>query len=100
MPFGLNLQPLVPLHPVEPDRQAAYPKALGPTFVGKPYLTFPAATAGVQDPLAAAARKVEEGRSAALESSLPGNPPAYGSTGITVPGRGTGIPGTKVDLLG
>lgn len=38
---GLNLNPLVPLFPFQPDRQPVYSKALGPVFVGSPYLKFP-----------------------------------------------------------
>lgn len=43
MEIGLDLNPLVPLFPVQPDRQPVYSKALGPVFVGNPYLKFPEA---------------------------------------------------------
>ncbi len=34
-------KPLIPLNPLEPQRQPRLPKALGDVFVGNPRLTFP-----------------------------------------------------------
>ena len=42
MALSLDPKPLVPLDPIQRDRQPTYPKALGPVFVGTPYLSFPA----------------------------------------------------------
>lgn len=43
MALSLDPKPLVPLDPIQRDRQPTYPKVLGPVFVGTPYLAFPAA---------------------------------------------------------
>jgi hypothetical protein len=35
---------MMPLYPVQPDRQPTYPKALGPVFIGNPLRLIPSAT--------------------------------------------------------
>ena len=41
MALSLVAKPMLPLYPVQPDRQPTYPKALGPVFVGNPLRLVP-----------------------------------------------------------
>ncbi|MDE3033908.1 MAG: hypothetical protein KGI56_09610 [Acidobacteriota bacterium] len=45
MALSLDSKPMLPLYPVQPDRQPTYPKALGPVFVGNPLRLVPFAQA-------------------------------------------------------
>lgn len=45
MAISLDSKPMMPLYPVQPDRQPTYPKALGPVFIGNPLRLIPTSTA-------------------------------------------------------
>jgi hypothetical protein len=98
MQIGWNVSPLIPLFPVQPDRQATYPKALGPVFVGKPYLTFPEATPRATD------TTLQNGTPDWLAASLEAKPGAAGKvaqpeTHGTAPSAQPGIAGSRLNLL-
>lgn len=52
--------PLLPLNPIQPDRSEPYPKALGASFVGKPYLTFPEVKVSAPEALQSRTKAADE----------------------------------------
>jgi hypothetical protein len=108
--ISLDPKPLVPLYPVQPDRQPTYPRVLGPVFVGHPFRVVPAAPSGASDvPQTGALLPGRQGLarmgSSAVEVSAPSASlqpsylqPAKASFSKNAPSR-NGAPGGTLDLL-
>jgi hypothetical protein len=96
--------PLFPLNPLQPDRTEPYPKALGASFVGKPYLTFPEVKVQPSEALQARAKELSEARTEGTrESQSPEPVKPRGALAQLPEPRSTADPsgplGARIDLL-
>ncbi len=68
MAISLDSKAMLPLYPVQPDRQPTYPKALGPVFVGNPLRLIPSspsnASQGTSAPVGRFRSQEADGRTA------------------------------------
>ena len=105
MALSLDPHTMLPLYPVQPDRQPTYPKALGPVFVGNPLRLIPVApstsssqaapvSVGRFRPQGVAARPAQ---ASAGPSYLQSAPTKTSTSGTTT--SGTTTLGTRLDVL-
>lgn len=88
MDIRLDPKPLVPLYPIQPDRQPVYPRALGPVFIGKPFRILPAAPQRTEPD--SGPGRIPQGR---LEG-----PASYLATAAGVPDSGAAALGGRLDV--
>ena len=109
MALSLDPHTMLPLYPVQPDRQPTYPKALGPVFVGNPLRLVPFAQAtpsqatpaavGRFRPQGVAARPAQASAEPSYLQPAPTKTSTSSTTTLGTTTLGTTTLGTRLDVL-